>query len=422
MITLYRLLTYIAVPFILARLWWRGRRSPAYRQRWSERFAWIKVPAAYQQGLWIHAVSVGEVLAAIPLVKAISQRYPHLPLVLTTMTPTGSARVRANLGDSVFHVYVPYDICTVVNRFLKRAKPKAVMILETELWPNILLACGKRNIPIMMANARLSENSYHGYHKFPCTIRKLLNNITLLAAHAEEDAERFIALGVDAKRVVVTGSIKFEINTPASLLEQAVVLRNSIGKNRPTWIAASTHEGEEIKILDAHRTILKQYENALLVLVPRHPERFNKIADLCEKENFNTLRRSSNKPCTSTTQIYLADTMGELMLLFAVSDVAFVGGSLIERGGHNVLEPASLGIPTLIGPYHFNFTSIIRLMKKTNALIEVNSVKELADHICHLFSNSVARSELGERGRSVVENNRGALQKHLTCLKDILGE
>ncbi len=254
---LYNLVFYLAVPFISLCLCWRWHKASTHRQRWRERFAYLNVDKRWQHGLWVHAASVGEVSASVPLVKAIQQRYPDLPIVFTTMTPTGSARVQANFADSVFHTYIPYDLPTVVKRFLKRINPSAVMILETELWPNILRQCQRQRIPVMIANARLSEKSYRRYIKFPVTMKRMLDAITILAAHAPADAERFIKLGMNADRVSVTGSIKFDIKVSASLLEQAQVLRNFLGQNRPVWIAASTHQGEDEQILKAHRSVLQ---------------------------------------------------------------------------------------------------------------------------------------------------------------------
>jgi 3-deoxy-D-manno-octulosonic-acid transferase len=420
---LYSVLIYLAIPFILLRLWWRSRKSPAYNRRWRERFALENVPKEWQHGLWVHAVSVGEVLASVPLVKAIHQQYPHLPVVMTTMPPTGSARVKANFADSVFHVYVPYDIPGVINRFLNKVQPRAVMILETELWPNILHYCKKRNVPVMMANARLSEKSFLGYAKFAKATKDMMSAITILATHAKADAERFAKLGMDENRITVTGSIKFEIKIAASILEQADVLRNQLGGNRLNWIAGSTHEGEDVQVLEAHKTVLKDFPNALLVLTPRHPERFNNVYELAKKEGFNVARRSAGEPCTTDTQVYIGDTMGELMLFFAAVDLAFIGGSLVNSGGHNLLEPASLGVASLTGPSNFNFADITKMMLNAKAVRQVDNSYALAQQVINLFHHSTARAEMGERGRQVIEQNKGALGAHLALLEDLeLGE
>ena len=416
---LYNILFYLAIPFILLRLGLRSRKAKAYGKRWRERFAYIDVPAESQGGLWVHAVSVGEVLAAVPLVKAIRQHYPDLPIVMTTMTPTGSARVKANFADNIFHAYVPYDLPPVIKRFLNKLKPRAVMILETELWPNILHQCQQRHIPVMMANARLSEKSFTGYVKFPKLTQAMLHAITILAVHAQADADRFIKLGIEPNKVSVTGSIKFEIKVPASILEQAQVLRNSLGQNRPIWIAASTHQGEDEQILAAHKRVLQTLPDVLLILVPRHPERFTSICQLAIKEGFNTIRRSTSNVCTKDVQVFVGDTMGELMLFFAASDLAFVGGSLVDTGGHNLLEPASLGLASITGPSYFNFLDVTKMLLKSKAVLQINDVSELAQQVLRLLQDSSVRTEMGERGRQVIEQNRGALAAHLSLLEQL---
>lgn len=416
---LYNLLFFLAIPLIFCRLLWRSRKAKDYGRRWRERFAYQDIPAEWLHGLWVHAVSVGEVLAAVPLVKAIHQHYPDLPVIITTMTPTGSARVKANFAESVYHCYVPYDLPTVVARFLRKAKPRALMLLETELWPNILYQCKKKHIPVMLANARLSEKSYQGYARFANVTQQMLSAITILAAHAKADAERFIKLGIPADRVTVTGSIKFEIKIPASILEQAEVLRQMLGEHRPIWVGASTHEGEDEQLLVAHKEILKQQPNALLVISPRHPERFDAVYQLAVKEGFATVRRSDNTSCDETTQVFVCDSMGELLLFYAAVDVAFVGGSLVDHGGHNLLEPASLAIASITGFSNFNFADISKMMIDANATLQINNSAELATAVLKLIEDSNERFEMGERGRQVIDANRGALAAHLTLLEDL---
>lgn len=416
---LYNLLCYLAVPYIFCRLFWRSRKAKDYARRWKERFAYQAIPREWQQGLWVHAVSVGEVIAAVPLVKAVQLQYPDLPVIITTMTPTGSARVKANFADSVYHCYVPYDLPTVVSRFLRKAKPRALMLLETELWPNILHQCKKQHIPVVLANARLSEKSFNGYAKFAKVTAQMLSAITILAAHAKADAERFIKLGIPAARVTVTGSIKFELKVSASILEKAEVLRNMLGTDRPIWIGASTHEGEDEQILAAHQQILKTLPNALLIISPRHPERFADVYQLALKCGFNTIRRSSNEICTPDTQVFICDTMGELLLFYAAIDVAFVGGSLVDNGGHNLLEPASLGIASITGFSNFNFTDISNMMLNAKATLKINNSEELAKTVEDLLQNSNERFEMGERGRRVIDENKGALAAHLVLLEDL---
>tara|TARA_R110000868_G_scaffold69261_1_gene204158 strand:- start:37185 stop:38429 length:1245 start_codon:yes stop_codon:yes gene_type:complete len=410
----------MAVPFILLRLLLRSRRIPAYRQRWHERFARFDIESKWQHGLWVHTVSLGEIVAATPLIKAIQKRYPDLPITITTMTITGSERVRGTFGNEVFHVYVPYDLPTVVSRFLNKVKPKAVMIFETELWPNIMYACKKRHLPVMLANARLSERSAKGYRHISHTMKKMLSAITLLGAHAHADAERFVQLGLDNDKVQVTGSIKFETNIPASIFEQAEVLRDLWGRGRPVLIAASTHAGEEEIILDVFKQVAKSIPDALLVLVPRHPERFSAVIELCKEQGYHTVTRTSNEPCSMVTQVFVGDTMGELKLFFAAGDVAFVGGSLVKIGGHNVLEPASLGTPTITGPYMFNFEEINAVLTKAGALIQVFNPNELAENIIHLLQNSALRAEISEKAERVMKQNKGALAKNMALFAKLL--
>ncbi len=417
---IYSLLFYLAIPFILIRLLWRSRQNPQYRQRLAERFAFFHADRRWQNGLWIHAVSLGEVVAATPLIKAIQKQYPHLPLTITTMTITGSERVRATFGEQVFHVYVPYDAPIFVRRFLNKIKPKALMVLETELWPNILAICKRRKISILISNARLSERSANGYRRIPTTTRQMLSAITELAAHAQIDAERFINLGMDPARVTVAGSIKFDASVPPSIYEQADVLRGMMGRQRRIWIAASTHEGEETKILAAFSEVIKTVPDALLVLVPRHPERFDKVAELAKQQGYHIVRRTSHEPCSLMTQVFIGDTMGELKLFYAASDVAFVGGSLVPIGGHNILEPASLGTPTLTGPHMFNFEEVTELLLQANALIQVRDELDLAHTVIRLLQNSMLRAELSDNEQQVLERNRGALVKNLELLTRML--
>lgn len=401
----------------MLRLFWRARKTKDYARRLRERFAYQSVPNEWQSGLWVHAVSVGEVLAAVPMVKAIQQQYPDLPIVITTMTPTGSARVVANFADSVYHCYVPYDLPTVVARFLTKIKPRALMLLETELWPNILHQCKTKHIPVMLANARMSEKSFNGYSRIKHTTQQMLSAITILAAHAQTDAERFIKLGMAKERVTVTGSIKFELKLPASLLEKAEVLRKVLGEQRPIWVAGSTHEGEDEQVLAAHEIILKTLSNALLIISPRHPERFNNVYQLATKKGFKVARRSTNEQCTEQTLVYLADTMGELLLMYAAIDVAFVGGSLVDHGGHNLLEPASLGIASITGFSNYNFTDISSMLISANATLQVNDSNQLAQVVLQLLQDSNQRFEMGEKGRQVIDQNKGALAAHLKLLE-----
>lgn len=416
---LYTLLLYLSLPLVLLRLLWRARRAPAYRQRWSERLG--RFPdLGVDRCLWIHAVSVGEVQATEPLLRGLQKSYPELPIMVTTTTPTGSEHVRKLFGDSVHHVYFPYDLPLVIKAFLARTRPRMLVMIETEIWPNLLAVCEAQGITTILANARLSERSAKGYARFGGFCRKTMQGINLIAAQGQADAERFIRLGADPERVQVTGSIKFEFRLPASLKEKAEVVHRIWGSHRPVWVAASTHEGEDEQILDAHALVLEQVPECLLVVVPRHPERFSKVAALCSKRGFVMVRRSEERDCTAETTVFLGDSMGELPVFLASADVAFVGGSLVPHGGHNVLEPASLGVPVIFGPHMFNFAAISELLLEEGAAVRVQQAQELANVVERWLKNASERSLIGEKGRCVVDANRGALDRLMGLIGDRL--
>jgi len=413
----YVFLFYLLIPFILLKLLWRGIRAPAYWRRIPERFGFFKSlpPAQY---LWIHAVSMGEVQAAVPLIRALKNDFPNQPILVTTMTPTGSNQVIEIFKDSVQHLYLPYDLPDAIARFFTKIQPSLLIIMETELWPNLLNVASKKNMPVILANARLSEKSAKGYRRVATFTRQILNNITAIAAQTQDDAARFIELGASSNAVFVTGSIKFDIDLPKDYQQCAIILRRAWGEKRPVWIAASTHEGEDEQILRAFRKIKENLKNCLLVLVPRHPERFNRVAVLCEQQNFSIARRSKSQICTENTDIYLGDTMGELILLYSACDVAFVGGSLVPTGGHNLLEPAALGLPIVIGQHVFNFAEISRNLLKIQAAQQVSTADELAETLEIYLCDSVFRQKTGEKGRAFVQQNRGALKRLLAIVNN----
>lgn len=407
------------MPFIWIRLLWRSFKQPAYRERLAERLGYY--PFQLEKCIWLHSVSVGETLAALPLIKGLKSRFPHLPLVVTTMTPTGAAQVKTSLGDTVIHAYIPYDLPGATKRFLNTVHPLMGIIMETELWPNLLAACKQNEIPVCLVNARLSEKSAKGYRRIASITRSMLQQLTLIAAHGERDAKRFIELGALKERVFVTGNIKFDLELSPDLLEKGEALRQVLGKDRRIWIAASTHEGEEEIILNAHQKIREQYPDALLILVPRHPNRFDTVAMLCEP-SFVIVRRSKSEFVHPKTSIYLGDTMGELLLMYSASDIVFVGGSLIPRGGHNMLEPAALGKPILTGPHLYNFNEISELFVAEKALIKITSAETLAQQIIRMMQNEEERLKMSERVLKVVATNRGALAKQLDLVSKILRE
>jgi 3-deoxy-D-manno-octulosonic-acid transferase len=406
---IYSFLFYLALPYIFLRLLWRSRKAPEYRQRFLERLGFC--PHLFNQCIWIHAVSVGETIAAIPFIKAIKKQYPDLPLLITNMTPTGAARVKAALGDVVLQAYVPYDVPDAVNRFLDRVHPSVAIMMETELWPNLFSECKRREIPLMIANARLSEKSASTYKLIGGLTRDMLSAVNIIAAQAVADAERFIALGAAKEKVHITGNLKFDLEVPPDLAAKTTALQDQLGKERLIWIAASTHQGEEEIVLAAHRLVCEKIKNALLILVPRHPERFDAMTLLAEQQGFNTVRRSKNEACTAETNVYMGDTMGEMMVMYSVSDVAFVGGSFVAVGGHNMLEPAVLGKPILTGPYLFNFAEISAMMFAAKAMIQVDNANQLGERVIEFLNNENYRQEIGNNARSVVEANRGSLAK-----------
>ncbi|MBF8741153.1 lipid IV(A) 3-deoxy-D-manno-octulosonic acid transferase [Pseudomonas guariconensis] len=419
--TLYTLLFHLGLPLVALRLYLRARKAPAYGQRIAERFA-CKLAPMRQDGIWVHAVSVGESIAAAPMIRALLKAYPDLPVTLTCMTPTGSERIRAMFADEprIQHCYLPYDLPWAAGRFLDHVRPRLGIIMETELWPNHIHQCAKRGIPVALANARLSERSARGYARFAGLTRPMLAEMSLIAVQTETEAQRFRSLGARPECVQVTGSIKFDLKIDAQLQPRARDLRERWGAGeRPVWIAASTHEGEDALILEAHRQLLQAHGDALLVLVPRHPERFDAVHGLCQAQ-FTTVRRSSGVPVEAQTQVLLGDTMGELLFLYALADIAFVGGSLVPTGGHNPLEPAALALPVLTGPHVFNFLEISAMLREAGALQEVDDASGLAGAVRRLVELPQDARRMGEAGRAVMLANQGALQRLLDGLGRLL--
>ncbi len=418
---LYTLLIYLCLPLILLRLIWRGRRAPAYRRRWRERFGFVTRLADAQQVIWVHSVSVGETIAAAPMIRRLQKHYPESILLVTTMTPTGSEQVKKIFGDSVEHCYAPYDMPDAIARFLHRTHPALLVIMETELWPNLIHACQHRAIPVVLANGRLSAKSAAGYAKVEALARPMLAKLAVVAAQTKADGERFLQLGVGEEVLEVTGNIKFDLQLDDTLRQQAAALKKQWqgADGRPVWLAASTHRGEDEIILDAFSQILEQRPDLLLVLVPRHPERFNEVANLCTAGNYRLARRSelqgSGGVLDSKTQIVLGDTMGELLSFCGASDITFVGGSLVDVGGHNLIEPAAWGVPVLSGPHLFNFTEVSRLLDEAGGLEVCADAGELAAVVVKLLADPERYQQMSAAALAVTEANRGALDR-LTVL------
>ncbi|MCU0071730.1 lipid IV(A) 3-deoxy-D-manno-octulosonic acid transferase [Pseudomonas koreensis] len=416
--TLYTALFYLGLPLVAIRLWLRSRKAPAYAKRIGERFSY-GMPTLQPGGIWVHAVSVGESIAAAPMIRALLQRYPQLPITVTCMTPTGSERIHAMFADEprIQHCYLPYDLPCAAARFLDRVQPKLAVIMETELWPNHIHQCAKRGIPVALANGRLSERSAKGYGRFSKLTAPMLAEMSLFAVQTEAEAQRFRDLGARPEAVEVTGSIKFDLTIDPQLLQRAAELRGQWqAQERPVWIAASTHEGEDEVVLNAHRRLLANHPDALLILVPRHPERFNSVFELCQREGFATVRRSTGANVDAQTSVLLGDTMGELLFLYALADSAFVGGSLVPNGGHNLLEPAALAKPVISGPHLFNFLDIAAQLRSAGALAEVDDAEGLATEVQRLFELPRDAQRMADAGLSVMRRNQGALQRLLDGL------
>ncbi|MBV4547982.1 MULTISPECIES: lipid IV(A) 3-deoxy-D-manno-octulosonic acid transferase [Pseudomonas] len=416
--TLYTALFYLGLPLVAIRLWLRARKAPAYAKRIGERFT-LGMPTLQPGGIWVHAVSVGESIAAAPMIRALLERYPALPITVTCMTPTGSERIQALFANEarIQHCYLPYDLPCAAARFLDRVQPRLAVIMETELWPNHIHQCARRGIPVALANGRLSQRSAKGYGRFSKLTAPMLAEMSLLAVQTEAEAQRFRDLGARSETVEVTGSIKFDLTIDPKLLQRAAHLRSQWqAEDRPVWVAASTHEGEDEVVLDAHRRLLANHPDALLILVPRHPERFNSVFELCQREGFATVRRSTGANVDAQTRVLLGDTMGELLFLYALADSAFVGGSLVPNGGHNLLEPAALAKPVLSGPHLFNFLDIAAQLREAGALAEVDDAEGLAIEVQRLFELPRDAQRMAEAGLAVMRRNQGALQRLLDGL------
>lgn len=408
---LYTTLFILALPVIFLRLWWKEKKAPGYGIRWPERFGIFPSLATEQPVVWVHAVSVGEVVAATPLIRRLLDQN-EVQVMVTTMTPTGSQRVRSTFKHQVYHVYAPYDLPWTVRAFLKRTRPALAVIMETELWPNVLSVCTEQRVPVLLANARLSARSARRYAYFAKTIHCTLNQLSQVAVQNQEDGERFKRLGLAPQKLAVTGSIKFDVTLPPSVSNAVPELREaySNGGRRPVVIAASTHDGEEIAVLTAFRKVLKQHPNTLLLMVPRHPERFDEIFELCDKR-FRCLRRSTLESPSPDTQIIVGDTMGEMMLLYGCADIAFVGGSLRERGGHNMIEPAYWGLPIVCGPHTFNFADISKRLTDLGGMTVVENANQLAQQLCVWLDEPDERAIVGGTAKNFVLQNRGATDR-----------
>ena len=419
---LYTLFFYLVTPLILVYLGYRAFRSSDYRGRIGERFGLINFDIT-KPVILIHSVSVGETIAATPLIKKLLSKYPDHQLVVTTSTPTGSVTVKKAFGDAVSHCYLPLDLPGSMQRFLTKLKPQLCIIMETELWPNMLHQLHQAEVPTLLANARMSAKSATGYQsKAAPLMQEMLSNLTQVSAQFESDGQRFIELGLAPEKLAISGSIKFDLLISPQLIAQQTELKHQWAPHRPVWIAGSTHPDEDQQVLQTHQQLLQQHPDLLLIIVPRHPERFEGVAQLCHSMAFEFIKRSSGQAPESTTQIVVGDTMGELLLMCGIADVAFIGGSLIERGGHNPLEPAALGKPVVMGQHVFNFSDICDKLIATNGLTLVSDQAQLTQHVLGLFDDRTTMLTMGHNGQKFVKSNQGTINRlldwvenHLSC-------
>lgn len=409
---LYSLLLLLAMPLVLLYLAFRGLRSPDYLKRWPERFAFFEAPER-SGGILVHAVSLGEVNAASALVRELLRRYPEMPLFLTAFTPTGSERIRELFGTKVNHRYSPLDLQGAVRRFLDRVQPRLLVVMETEIWPNLYHEAAARGIPILIANARISDRSLPRYRRFRALTRQTLRLVSRIAAQSDRDASRLEELGARPGQLVVTGNLKFDVRLPPGLVEQGESIRLAWGTHRPVFLAGSTHEQDEEAVLQAFTGVLSAFPGALLVLVPRHPERFGRAASLARSAGLTVSLRSDGIGCPESSQCFLVDAMGELLNYYAACDVAFVGGSFEAIGGHNVLEPAALAKPVLVGPHTFNFQDITEQLIACGGAQRVDDADALRESLNGLFGDPERRDRMGQAGLALVRSGQGALDRTL---------
>lgn len=407
---LYTLIFYGVLPLVLLRLYWRGFKVPDYRQRWRERLG-VYSGNPGRNLIWFHCVSVGEAEAAFPLIRLMQAEHPELRFLVTTTTPTGSARVRAVLADQVEHVYLPYDLPHVLSRFFLHFRPKLAVFMEKEIWPNLFAQCASRQIPLFVINARLSAKSAPGYKKIESLIKPALACVTRIAAQTEEDGARFVEIGAEAERVTVLGNLKFDVTIDDGVIAAGRALKQQRFTGRFVWVLASTHQGEEDLLLPVYRQLKQRIPELLLMIVPRHPERFRQVKEICEGHGLDVVMRSQQQPVSATTDVYVADSMGELRMLYAAADVAFVGGSLVPVGGHNLLEPALIGVPILFGPEMFNFKDIAERILAEQAALPCDDAQAMVDAVLKIKDDADFRNKMTAKAKAFVLRNQGTTRR-----------
>ncbi len=411
---LYSVFLYLIFPFVLLKLLWRSRSNPAYRRRISERLGFVTVKSNLPV-ICLHAVSVGEAIAAKPLIDLLLDKYPAYRVLVTTTTPTGSDRVTSMFANRVSHVYFPYDLPDAVARFINAVNPSLLIVMETEIWPNLYAKCQQHSIPILIANARLSERSTKSYLKIRGLVKETLSRVNTIAARSKVDAERFVHLGAKTELVEIVGNIKFDVQLNQQQIAQGKKRKREWGENRPVWVAASTHKGEDEIILRLHQQLLEEIPDLLLIIVPRHPERFEDVHLLCttvEVTQKTYLRHSLETHYKEkNVSLILGDSMGELQTWYATADVVFIGGSLVNTGGHNPLEATTLGVPVVSGKYMFNFDDIANELTKAGLLTICENEEELRKSIRNLLvedSTIQKNSEFESRTKIFMQQHRGA--------------
>ena len=417
---LYSLTLYLLLPWVLLRLWLKGFRVPDYRRHWKQRFG-SGGSISVRNAIWIHAVSVGEVCAAQALIKSLLSEDNDRPILLTTMTPTGRDTALRLFGQTVSYRYLPYDLPGSVRRFLNAVRPDVAVIMETEIWPNLYHQLYHRHTPLLLLNARLSEASLNGYLKLPGLGRPAIRCVTTIAAQSESDAQRFMRLGASRQQLSVIGNLKFDNQLPVDFEERVAALKNSLGSDRRIWVAGSTHRGEEPQVLDAHRRIVQLHADALLIIVPRHPERAKELAVLCQQTGLLFKYFSSMSAPLETARVLIVDTLGDLVYLYGLAKAAFVGGSLTGKGGHNPLEALLAGAPVISGPSVDNFQAIYRQLLSVGAVEMIHTEAELAERVCGWFVDTARRNAATEAGLRVIRQNQGSLQRCLDLLRNELG-
>lgn len=412
---LYNLLLLLVTPYVFLYLLWRARKQPEYLSHLAERFGFYK-EFSVKPVIWLHTVSVGETRAIQNLIKRLISAYPAYEILLTHTTPTGRAAGKQLYGNQVKRVYLPYDYPFAINLFLDRFSPRLGILMETEVWPNLTHACNNRNIPLLLLNARMSEKSLRRYVRFRSFTKDVFSNISAISAQTPDDASRLSMLG--GKNISINGNLKFDIEAPESMFNLAKDLRNKIGTGRPVFMAASTREGEELLILSAFAKI--NIPGLLMIIVPRHPQRFDDVSTLIHHSGHVFQRRSENRNIAKETNILLGDSMGEMFAYYAAADLAFIGGSLLPFGGQNLIEACTVGTPVIVGPYMYNFEESTKIAINAGAAIKINNIEEMVKVINRLFQEEYSLQNMRLQCKEFVESNRGATEKSLAVIKNYL--